>query len=181
MLRNLARAARARARSHDTTAPLGEAARQADESRARPPEEDDARGGRRAAAAAKAQQRLVDTESRLFGGGVGATHPFVLTLLAACVGLHFYNADLQTKREEEEELLERLRARRRARPLSADELDHALARKRRLLDIGEGDAADAARLSEEHRGAPRPSGVTTGILRGMMSFRVGHVRVRVAS
>ena len=101
------------------------------------------------AAAAKAQQRLVDTESRLFGGGVGATHPFVLTLLAACVGLHFYNADLQTKREEEEELLERLRARRRARPLSADELDHALARKRRLLDIGEGDAADAARLSEE--------------------------------
>ena len=49
----------------------------------------------------------------------------------------------------EEELLERLRARRRARPLSADELDHALARKRRLLDIGEGDAADAARLSEE--------------------------------
>ena len=97
----------------------------------------------------KAQQRLVDTESRLFGGGVGATHPFVLTLLAACVGLHFYNADLQTKREEEEELLERLRARRRARPLSADELDHALARKRRLLDAGAGDAADAARLSEE--------------------------------
>ena len=103
------------------------------------------------AAAAKAQQRLVDTESRLFGGGVGATHPFVLTLLAACVGLHFYNADLQTKREEEEELLERLRARRRARPLSADELDHALARKRRLLDAGAGDAADAARLSEEIR------------------------------
>ena len=101
------------------------------------------------AAAAKAQQRLVDTESRLFGGGVGATHPFVLTLLAACVGLHFYNADLQTKREEEEELLERLRARRRARPLSADELDHALARKRRLLEVGDGDAADAARLSEE--------------------------------
>ena len=31
------------------------------------------------------------------------------------------------------------------------ELDHALARKRRLLDIGEGDAADAARLSEEIR------------------------------
>lgn len=103
------------------------------------------------AAAAKATQKLVDTESRLFGGGVGPTHPFVLTLLAACVGLHFYNADRQTKREEEEELLERLRARRRARPLQPDEIEHAIARKQRLLARGDGDAADAARLSEEIR------------------------------
>ena len=151
MLRNLARAARGARAPAATTRRRLSAKPPAKPTKAEPVpqkkmtrEEVDA-----LAAAAKAQQRLVDTESRLFGGGVGATHPFVLTLLAACVGLHFYNADLQTKREEEEELLERLRARRRARPLSADELDHALARKRRLLDIGEGDAADAARLSEE--------------------------------
>ena len=101
------------------------------------------------AAAAKAQQRLVDTESRLFGGGVGATHPFVLTLFAACVGLHFYNADLQTKRGRRRNCSSAPRAA-AARPLSADEL-----RPARAQAAAAGRAGAATRPTP--RGCPRRS------------------------
>mmetsp|Transcript_12254 Transcript_12254/g.36435 ORF Transcript_12254/g.36435 Transcript_12254/m.36435 type:complete len:164 (-) Transcript_12254:21-512(-) len=101
------------------------------------------------AEAAKAQQRLVKAESRLFGGDMSPTHPFVLALLAACIGLHYYNAGERTKREEEEALLERLRTQRRTAPLTERQRAEVLAHKRRQLAACAPGDAYADRLRAE--------------------------------
>ena len=92
--------------------------------------------------------------------------PFVAALIAGCVGLHYYNGEEQTKRDEEEELLERLKANRRVpRPPRPGERAALLARKKAQLagfeaEQGADAARHAARLSVEIRALEGDEGGT---------------------
>ena len=87
------------------------------------------------AESARAQQKFVEAEGKLFGGGIGFGSPYFLALLAACVMLHFYNSNRETAKEAEEALLEKLRqARREPKPLSPAQREQVLAHKRHQLD-----------------------------------------------
>ena len=105
------------------------------------------------AESAKQQQKLMDAEGRLFGGGIDSyKSPYLWALLAACVMLHYYNADQATEKEAEEALLERLRhARREPQPLTDAQRGEMLAHKRLQLARQRTKGEDAERRAAKLR------------------------------
>lgn len=104
---------------------------------------------------AKNSQSVWDAESRLFGGGLTFTSPYLWGLLAAVIGLHILNGQREAQREEEEAHLERLKQeRRKPQPLTPAQRDQIISHKRQQLDRwllhSDDDARSrAAKLSEE--------------------------------
>lgn len=84
---------------------------------------------------ARTDQKIWDTERKIFGGGISLGHPLFFLLAGGAVLLHFANARRDEQLEESEANLERLRRKRTSRPLTPDELTDVISHKKKQLDV----------------------------------------------
>mmetsp|Transcript_11468 Transcript_11468/g.15668 ORF Transcript_11468/g.15668 Transcript_11468/m.15668 type:complete len:178 (+) Transcript_11468:83-616(+) len=104
---------------------------------------------------ARNDQRIWDTERKLFGGGIHWGHPLFFLLVGGVTLLHFANGYRDEKLEQSEKHLERLKQRKLTKPLTRMEVDSLISHKKRQLQLWRSKVANTNDLTESEEARAR--------------------------